>query len=126
MPLPSGRSVSSAFHRRQGFVTKYFLAIGSIQSGWLAVFFVLLVSPSVQLALTATTEAMPDKDSGAIPYRDAYIASHRSARESLAARVDEKSLYKPLTGILTPRHGDFTVTRVRGLVRGALRACPTS
>ena len=27
-----------------GFVTKYYLAIGSIQSGWLAVFFVLLVS----------------------------------------------------------------------------------
>ncbi len=33
-----------------GFVTKYFLAIGAIQSGWLAVFFVLLVSTLLSAA----------------------------------------------------------------------------
>ncbi|CAN5636620.1 monovalent cation/H+ antiporter subunit D family protein [soil metagenome] len=33
-----------------GFVTKYYLAIGSIQSGWLAVFFVLLVSTLLSAA----------------------------------------------------------------------------
>ena len=33
-----------------GFVTKYFLAIGSIQAGWLVVFFVLLVSTLLSAA----------------------------------------------------------------------------
>jgi len=59
-----------------------------------------------QDALTLTTEAIPDNDSAAIPYRDAYIAN-KCAR-ALGGKVDESTLYKPLsTAEAGDEHDEF-------------------